>query len=368
MTQKVKRKLPLFPIILVSVLILLCAGIAFGLKLLWNVLEEYESTMPSHTVDEIGRLFTEKNYDEIITLAGIGEGKFDKDGDLAAYLEKLFSSGDIKWGKKAGSGNANCYVVAAGKTEVGQIYIREKAEKTKHGFTDYEFDRLTVPFAPSERVSVTVPEGFSVYINGVPADSGYIAEDYIAVSALKDIESEIRLPHYEKYEISGLIAPVQEVKVVSPDGKEIPVAMDGNAYFAEFSGDSALQEQIYPIIEDFAVKYSEYLTNDGSFRTVAQHIVSPSSLYTNLRGMETYFYTKHDSYKFENITPYGFVKYTDELCAASISFDHYLYRRGRTQEYHYPSDFTVYFVQTDDGWLVDSMRMNYTGKSQENME
>ena len=365
------RKFPLFAVILLSVLLIMCVAIYFGLKYLWVVLDEYENTMPEYVVDEVGQLFEDKNYDEIIRLSGLAAGKYDSQDDLKNYLEKLFDNGDIKWGKKAGSNNANCYVVASGKTEIGQIFIKELEDKTDHGFTEFVFDRLTVPFEAKESVKITVPFKSKVYVNDIELGSDCITESNIKVSALKNIESELSMPYYETYTVSGLIAPASKVRAVSSNGTELTLTHPDNAanvYSADFVGDDALQSEIYPIVEDFAKRYSEYLTSDGSFRAAAKYIIYPSSLYTHLRGMETYFYTNHDSYKFENMNPYGFVKYTDELCSASISFDHYLYRSGGTKQYHYKSDFTVFFVDTDDGWLIDSMQMNYTDNAAEQTE
>lgn len=364
MTQKVKKKFPLFAVILISCLLALSIVIFFVLKLLWTVLDEYESTMPEYAVAEIGELFTEKNYARISELAGIKAGSFDSEDDVEKYLDKLFSAGDIKWGKKAGSGNANCYVVAAGKTKIGEIYLKEMPEKTEHGFVNYEFDRLSVPFEPAESVEITVPHGYTVYVNGIQVGSEYIAETNIKVDALKNIESDIPIPYLDRYKVTGLISPAGEVKVISADGSDAPLTGGDSSYTAGFCGDSALQEEIYPVVEDFAKRYSEYLTSDGSFRSVAKYIIHPSKLYTNLSAMETYFYTNHDSYKFKNMAPYGFVRYSDKLCAAGISFDHYLYRSGGTKEYHYKSDFTVFFILTDKGWLVDSMQMNYSDREQ----
>ena len=232
-------------------------GLAFGIftavlavliiaacTVLWFYLDAYESTRPEQAMQEFAQLADEEYWSSAVEGAfTVGETPFEDREELMEELcMSVIRENPLEWREDEGySADNMVYMVSAGGKDICRVTLDEMTENgdAGFGFTYLQVTRveLLASFTAPEahEITITVPAGATVSVNGVELTDDYIdAEMAIDNAALPDLEANIADRLYTVYTVTGLYAPV-EVSAVDADGESIAVegeATDESVTFA----------------------------------------------------------------------------------------------------------------------------------------
>ena len=232
-------------------------GLAFGIftavlavliiaacTVLWFYLDAYESTRPEQAMQEVAQLADEEYWSSAVEGAfTVGETPFEDREELMEELcMSVIRENPLEWREDEGySADNMVYMVSAGGKDICRVTLDEMTENgdAGFGFTYLQVTRveLLASFTAPEahEITITVPAGATVSVNGVELTDDYIdAEMAIDNAALPDLEANIADRLYTVYTVTGLYAPV-EVSAVDADGESIAVegeATDESVTFA----------------------------------------------------------------------------------------------------------------------------------------
>ena len=232
-------------------------GLAFGIftavlavliiaacTVLWFYLDAYESTRPEQAMQEFAQLADEEYWSSAVEGAfTVGETPFEDREELMEELcMSVIRENQLEWREDEGySADNMVYMVSAGGKDICRVTLDEMTENgdAGFGFTYLQVTRveLLASFTAPEahEITITVPAGATVSVNGVELTDDYIdAEMAIDNAALPDLEANIADRLYTVYTVTGLYAPV-EVSAVDAEGESIAVegeATDESVTFA----------------------------------------------------------------------------------------------------------------------------------------
>ena len=365
--SKSKAKTVLLPTITVGTVmfyIALCALIAAGLIAVLSLqprLEEWladyelqhEMYEPKNQKQRIfDEYFADPDIDRIIELSE-EKPEYNAPDTYEDAVERFASKIQGKtmtFGYLAGADQKVLTVKADGVT-VGQLYIKEKEEKTKYGQPIYEFDKLNMFFdKPLETVNVMLPEKFTAYANGVE-----IAEQFVTASGIKDDERE-EVPEgaffftYKVCTLTGLFEK-PEITVRNMNGEDVALSYDEekNLYSCKYEYSSELEEQYADLVKYFTKLYAIYTQDDGSFGDIKGYLDAESELYEDIRTIPRSFVIEHDKARVENEQASEFFDYGNGVFSCRVTLDHILIKSGRED----------YLDRVDNTWYLHKVGEDY---------
>lgn len=271
------------------------AAIFFGLKWFWGFLEAYEASRPHIAIDAymqtLSREKIVENCDVILEKADLN---IQSQEECMAFLTDAVS-GEITYARKASActETEQTYVLRSGETVIGSFTIAS-GEADEYGFTPWSFkeERFDLSFLMgTETISVTVPEGFGVYVNGVQLDESYIvSSESRKYELLKDFYGSYELPELvlNTYQAGPFLDAEYEMEVYDPTGK--PFTLDEN--FDENSlialKDADTIQELDEFLEEFIDIYVIFAgcANDNryaNYNRVIQYVVPDSNLATRMK-------------------------------------------------------------------------------------
>ena len=285
-------------------------GLAFGIftavlavliiaacTVLWFYLDAYESTRPEQAMQEFAQLADEEYWSSAVEGAfTVGETPFEDREELMEELcMSVIRENQLEWREDEGySADNMVYMVSAGGKDICRVTLDEMTENgdAGFGFTYLQVTRveLLASFTAPEahEITITVPAGATVSVNGVELTDDYIdAEMAIDNAALPDLEANIADRLYTVYTVTGLYAPV-EVSAVDAEGESIAVegeATDESVTFA--LGEGQLDYRILvPEGSTISVNGVELDESYNTGDTVVPAFLEGFSDYGTLPGLE----------------------------------------------------------------------------------
>ena len=291
-----------FAIFMVVYAVLGIAGICFGLKWFWGCIAAYEASRPHGTIDAYMATVTKDRIVEDCDVV-IEKADFNIQSEDACYdylMDAL--QGEITYARKASActDTEQTYILRTGDRVIGSFTIAAEQED-KYGFTPWvlreeKFDLSDL--MGTETISVTVPQGYGVWVNGVQLDESYIVEEERREFAvLKEFYKSYELPQLvlQTYEAGPFLNAEFEMEVYDEEGR--PFVMDEN--FDENSliemKDMEKVQQLDKFLDKFIDIYVVFAgcANDNryaNYNKVIQYVVPESDLaqrmYDALEGMQ----------------------------------------------------------------------------------
>lgn len=294
MTDTVKkRKIRVFPIALsvYAVVFLILAGA--GLAYFWGFLTAYEASRPENTLNA---------YMESLTAQRV----LAADGDLLDQVDPHIQSrqqatqaalqalsGEFRYIKdaKASVQGHYVYTLLCGKQVIGSFDMVQK-KSVGYGFFSWEiFEKSTdLSFLLEAPLVITVPQEFSVVVNGNTLPEEKITQKGIPYDALKECYDSYELPYLVQYTAGPFIGkPDIEIWDASDSSCE-PILMDEITDLNQFLPHCSYSQsqQLYSAAKAFLHKYIDYTCNtgkdpSGNLTALRPYIVSGSSLHKRMQ-------------------------------------------------------------------------------------
>lgn len=229
--QKKNRKGMGFALFMVIYAVLALTGIYFGLKWFWGFMEAYEASRPHIAIEAYMDSLTKEHVVEgcrdILEEADLN---IQSEEECLGYLRDAVK-GEITYARKASActETEHTYVLRCGGRVIGYFVI-ETSQEDAYGFTPWVFKEDGFDLSElmgTETVSVTVPAGYTVWINGVQLNEDYITDvEVLPYEILEEFADTYEVPVLEMqtYKAGPFLNAELTMEVRDPQGQ--PFVMD----------------------------------------------------------------------------------------------------------------------------------------------
>lgn len=233
---------------------------AAGLAVFWDFIDAYERSRPKNTMDAYLSSLTAEDM-----CSASGEFMEQIDWNLQnaeAYSAVIENSLDAKvtYARKSSActDTRQTYVLRCGSQVIGEVVI-SAAEPDLYGFTVWEVAEESFDFAHlmCQEKSVTVPQAYTVSVNGYPLDESYITESGIEYSALEEFYDDYTLPAMVTYTADGILGEL-ELVITDENGNQVDnwEDTDPNTFLDNCSEEET--QMLAQYMENFLVSYVRF--------------------------------------------------------------------------------------------------------------
>lgn len=316
--KKEKNGNLVFAICMVVYAIIFIAAAAIFLNWFWGFIQGYELSRNKVTIQNyMEQLTDEYILDNASGLIGQIDHNIQSEEACEAVILDVLST-DVTYARKSSecTDTKQVYMLRCGTQVIGSFTITA-GEADEYGFapwtvTEESFD---FSFLLSTPLSVTAPEGYSVYVNGVKLDEQYISEEEsLPFPVLEELYGDYDLPEFTKltYEAGPFLGEL-EMTVADPEGE--PFTMDENTDLDAFA-DNCTDAEIHALsdfVDDFIHRYVVFTgcANDARFQNynnLAELVVIGSDLDSRLKNaLDGLQFAQSRGDKIAGITVYHYV-------------------------------------------------------------
>ena len=260
-----KRKVKIFPMVLAvyAIVFLLAAG--FGLRSFWNYLTAYEASRPENTLNAYMQSLSPQSVCDASSalLDQVDTQVQSREQYAAAMLQAL--SGEFQYMKdsKQSSQSKLVYALLCDQQVIGSFEM-EQTESLGYGFSSWEITKesFDLSYLLTDTVTLTVPQQFSVYVNGNLLEEDKITQSNIPYGLLKECYDSYTLPYLVQYSAGPFIG---EPDIEIRDGSCEPVLIDEATDFDQFLPHCTEEksQQLHAAATAFLHKYIDYTCNTG---------------------------------------------------------------------------------------------------------
>ncbi len=341
-----------FVAFIITYSVLLIALIVAGLIYVWNLLIDYEASIPDVNMEKLLVEFEAGNIPALMEQYPVEINEYDSmETVVSAYVNQA-KSGEISYRKLTGSyTNATpVYEVLAGEKAIAKVELYETG-KNGHGFSVWELKEVSFEgYGPNTYdVSIKVPGKATVLINGNTINEVYnVGSDPVALTSnlAEHIED---VPEYKIYEINGLVSSLS----VNVEGDCIKQVSDGE-YDIEytFDTDEALKKEVSGQITTMAREYGAYIINKGSLGVLRSYMTGKAAEYvSDIPAIWAYLWGEEYSHRYTNEVIDNFVKYSDDCFSCDVSFTLNVTYRG-TRSISYDTALSCMYVKKNGKWYL----------------
>lgn len=356
-----KRKI-FWKIYWVLVLLLLLA--IFGVwYVLYDFLGVYEAAQPVHKMDELMKLFTDPQMDQIMQYLEDTYSE-DKKEDVKQYIANRLAGKELSYDNAYGadSNNSPAFRVRDEEGELCRVYLKAKEQRGRYDAKIWELDRIENLVHTREPIEIIAPEGYIVNVDGVRLDESYV----IAKESDNDLENQkyleafgdyIELPSRVTYRVDELYLE-PEVSCQTPDGQTDIERVSKTAecvYQYEAVFYENLEAALVERIESFSKTYVNYVTNDVEAAEVLQYILPDTDLYRRMATIEkTNVWTpKHSAVEFSDMEVSEYKTYGEKFFTCKLHFTYLIpYMMGNSE---YDTWLRFYWVFDENDWKLAEM-------------
>ena len=356
--KKLLRKPRVSTIVFYSIYVLLIVAFFVGINALLSPLEDwlvrYEASQPEQKCQEIfTSLFTDPDWEQLYTIAGIEDTTYEDSKTFAAYMEKLSAGKAFTYVEtSAGLSGDHKYIIKLDGKKIGTFTLTGGADSQAE-IPQWELGKVEFNLTRTESVQIEKLPGYTVYINGVALDDSYTVRK-ISTGADKYLPEGLHGFRYEIQSISGLlVAP--EVTVSDQNGNSVPLTYDeeSNLYaIPRVTMEMTENEQAY--VKNTLETFAKYMIKAASLTQLKNCCVPNAAVYTTIskidRWMQDYL-----KYEISPITYSNFYRYSDTLFSVRAAMTNSVTRKdGSVKDYE--MDYTLFFSMAANGkWLLSDM-------------
>lgn len=320
-----KTKFGKFMIIYAAVAVV---AIGFLWFKLWGIVDTYQQELPEYAMDDYMETFNNEYYNKLVAEnSDINVSEFeDADKIVAKYGKASIEGKELSYKKKTGkyTNTSPVYSVLADDKEVAEVSFKEnKYGKGRKKWAVNEEIAEGIKINGKEKVTVSAPEGCSVFVNGVEVDKKYITGTTEEAKLLENVKKYISdIPEMEIYTVEGLCEK-PEVQAKSSDGKELEATVDGNNYSYGFQSDDDFAAANDQWIISMINAYALYLSNDGSFTALTPYLYpddTTEGLKSKLSTIGVSWYTDHTSTSLSDQKVSDYKQYGDNCFSCIVTF------------------------------------------------
>lgn len=262
----------------------------FGLKWFWGYMAGYEASRPQIAIDaymrKVDKQYIIDHSNEFMTTVDFTIQ--DQETCRQIVLEAL--EGEISYARKASecTEDKQVFVVRCGEKVVGTFAIETTGEDS-YGFKPWAFQEENYDLSwlmGSDTVTVTAPQGYSVYVGGVKLDESYVTDSVTTeYEVYGDLYEKYDLPRFtlNTYEAGPFLGQICQVEVYDPEGRPFTYDDSFDPYSLLPQLDSGTRSELEDFVEEFLEVYVIFAgcANDArhaNYQKVMKYVVEGSNL------------------------------------------------------------------------------------------
>lgn len=332
---------------------------AAGLGVLWKYMEAYELSRPRTAVAD----FVEQLTAEQIRLgcedflSQIDSNIQTPDQAFQAIQDSLTEEITYVKNGKDSTSDRQVYILRQGSQVIGTLAIRQESESA-FGFTPWQVTEYSFDFAhlAGEGITVTIPEEYSLSVNGNILDESYIKKKDIPFPALEDFAGDFEMVTLVTYRLENYLGELP-LEILDPAGAKVTQEEDTNVWIPGCSEEEI--RQLTPLLETFLKRYVAFAgssnRNEGNnyyqlIKCLVPNGALAQRLYTALDGLQ---YAQSNGDTIREITVNHYYKVSQERYICDVTY--MVETIGRNGAVMVENHLKVVFLQTEDGLKVEAM-------------
>lgn len=292
MTNKTRRqKKSLFWPVLAGCSLAFLILAAVGLAFFWDYMAAYEA---SRSQNAISRYMASITPEVLSQWDGALPEGFDQNlqSQEEARQAIVNSMDQITYAKntKLSTDTKLVYMLLSRGKTVGQVAMTV-VRTDEYGFEYWEVTEESCKFTHliGEKVSITVPEGYPVYANGVALDESYITQQDIPYESVKEYYAQYDLPVMCTYTAGPVLGQIT-LSVTDPQG--VPVEINQDTDMEQFLNNCTQEEldNVKTFLNGFVQKYTDFTSVTGgqgamqrNYNALASYMVPGGKLAQRMR-------------------------------------------------------------------------------------
>lgn len=348
------KKLPLFYKIYFTAIALVLVAAVIGLWWLWGVLRDYEDSQPKHVADAIFEKYYTSGDFSALAAKCAEDNPFESADAVAKYLNEHYKGAEMTCTSGAMKDGAPTYIVKVGDYKVSSFTLKQKGNDSDL----YEEGTFEV-YYNTEALTVIVPTGYSVEVDGVALDDRFVTERAIPSPEAEYLPEGVTGITYVKYEVNGLLAD-PDIRVTDESGRVAEAVYEekDQAYHTYPLFDEELEKQVGDYVIEAMSQYTLMMSADGYWGNVKKYFDPDSQIYEDTYESAQYTWTviDHDSAEIRDASASRFIRYSEDVFACRVSMTNVLTKGAETFKDHV--DWTVIFRNVDGTWLICGMISN----------
>lgn len=368
MTETKKRRIPIFwPCFIVFILLMVSLWI-YVLSYVNQCLVTYEDAQPEYVIEDLVQEIKDGNAENLFTFTTT-QNRFEdaniaKDRFLASLSDK-----EITYAQDAASYNALApsYLLYADGTEFASITLKETSSYPLMFILtvqSWEVAEATpILESPSSSITIKVPDTYSVYINGIPAENTELTENSWEIEDFQYASEYVNVPKIVEYRVTDLFnAP--DVAIKDAYGNAVGYQQTENLIEVSAFSTMEMDEELYAYVLQNAKDYSNFFSKDlegcrNSTKCIS-HMFPENSYYLelaeNYRLHDMWMYSSHKTPTFSDELVSEYVQYSEDFFSCRISFQKHM-ELTRTGELRTDvTDSTFYYVKIGGNWVIADMK------------
>lgn len=294
-------------LILLPLLVLLRFG--------WQFLSDYEASQPKYFMDSYIRSLDAEHIRSIVDNTQLDYNRdLISDGELREAMAQQLSQGSFSYVRDGtvSARNSYRYSILLDGVKKGSVTIAKDENPNFYTFAPWRVvsEDFGFTITTGEPVEVTVPESWSVEVNGHTLDESYIVRTGIQIPGLEDYYDEdgVSLEHLVTYRIDQYLS-LRELRTLDADGQE-HILSDDPVENAELFASGLYDndnEDVQWLVREYIDRYVRYSSNTnhnprGNLASLKALIVGGSDLEKRMESaLEALEWTNGKGYEIKEI-------------------------------------------------------------------
>lgn len=321
---------------------------------LWTVLASFEATRPEAVAEKVFEQYF-KSYDfaGFLKAADREYRALDSAESINTLIKDYYGGRDLELIQVVSDNeNSEKYAIVLDNRQIAYFVLTEGSKTAAYGFKYYELTDGEINCPLYKSVTVQVPTGYTVKLNGNLIDKAFITESGIKHKSCEYVLAPAQGILCEKYVVKGILDDVS-VSVFAADGGEVSVEYDtaDGIYKADAQNDVVLMREFEDYCLDAARAYAKYMTNDGSFSKLSYYLDKEKPIYTRIKGVDLNWVPKHTGNQLLNESVSSFYRYSDEIFSCRVTLTAVLSRPDYS-DHKENIDVIFYLVKSGDRYLI----------------
>lgn len=317
-------------------------------------LVSYEASQPKVKCQEVfDSLFSDPDWAELYTLAGVEDTVYEGKEAYAAYMEGLVGQDKLTFSEtSAGLSGDKKYIVSHKDVKIATFTLTaEEYEATE--VPDWKLGTVEIFFSRNEDLTIRTIPGYTVTVNGVALDDSHIIRT-VSTAAESYLPAGLHGYRLMELQLGGLLIQ-PDVQITDHNGNPVEVTYDAgtNVYTHAFPVMKISEEEYNTVLTAIQV-YCRFMIRDVWEGTFKKYFDPETELYTSIVELDTWM-QDYSSFSFTPETISDYYRYSDDLYSARVELTLQVPRsNGTVKDYDVAT--TLFLRRNAEGvWLVSNM-------------
>lgn len=355
--NKIKKGNKGFVIFLCVYSLILVIGICAGLYYVWNLLIDYEASIPDVNMDRFVTEFEGDNIGNLLDEYSFEYSEFEKWDDVKKTYADKISDKQISYRKlsKEYTNSVPVYEIMAEDEAFARVSL--VADGTNdHGFNLWKMNDITfyTDNTFTHSATIKVPHEATVSVNGIVLGKEYVTESK-KVELTDNISEYVDvIPSFDVYMVEGLV----NEPAIQIDGNNLIKTKEDYDYSYSYGTDEELLPKVSKKISDMSHEYGAYLVNKGNLTALRSYTIGKAKTYvSSVPGVNFYLTDEDYTYTFLDEKIENFTKYNDKCFSCDISYTLSVTYRT-TRNITYDTSLSCMYVLVNGEWYLADFAIN----------